>query len=74
MLFYFQVKKSYLEANSYTIAQDTAARLLVFSYIMEHRFIGLSIPSKTFVVYLRVLANIVWIFGCLTEANNRFVG
>ncbi|CAG8544290.1 13556_t:CDS:10 [Funneliformis caledonium] len=65
-----QAKQSYFEANSFTTAQDIAARLLAFSYIMEHRFIGLSIPSKTFVVYLRVLANIAWIFGCLTEANN----
>ncbi|CAI2177946.1 5400_t:CDS:10 [Funneliformis geosporum] len=68
-----QAKQSYLEASSFTTAQDTAARLLAFSYIMEHRFIGLTVPSKTFVVYLRVLANIAWIFSCLTEANNSQV-
>ncbi|RIA94961.1 armadillo-type protein [Glomus cerebriforme] len=68
-----QIKQNYLEANSFTTAVDTAARLLSLSYIMEHRLIGLSVTSKTFVVYLRVLANIVWIFGCLIDANNSQV-
>jgi hypothetical protein len=72
-MFIKQTKQNYLEASSFMTAADTAARLLSSSYIMEHRLIGLSVPSKTFVIYLRVLANIVWIFGCLTESNNRLV-
>ncbi|CAB4412708.1 unnamed protein product [Rhizophagus irregularis] len=65
-----QTKQNYLEASTFTTAADTAARLLSSSYIMEYKLIGLSVPTKTFVIYLRVLANIVWIFGCLTESNN----
>lgn len=62
-----KIKQSHSSPTYASTAQMTAASLLRYSYTMQHTFLGVSKETLQAAMYIRVMANMVWMFGVLKQ-------
>ncbi|RUS15173.1 armadillo-type protein [Endogone sp. FLAS-F59071] len=67
-----QIKQTHLKPAFALAAPELAARLLRLSYTMENTFMGLAGQTRHSIMYFRVLANMVWLFGMLKQTDRHF--
>ncbi|KAI9345097.1 armadillo-type protein [Pilaira anomala] len=65
--FVIKIKQSHSSPTYSSTAQMTAASLLRYSYTMQHTFLGLSKETLQAAMYIRIMANMVWMFGVLKQ-------
>lgn len=61
------IKQSHSKPTYASTAQMAAASLLRKSYAMQHTFLGLSKCTLNAAMYIRVVANMIWMFGILKQ-------
>lgn len=62
-----KIKQSHSSPTYASTAQMAAASLLRNSYTMQHTFLGLSKVTLHAAMYIRVMGNMVWMFGVLKQ-------
>lgn len=62
-----KIKQSHSSPTYASTAQMAAASLLRNSYAMQHTFLGLSKGTLHAAMYIRVIANMIWMFGVLKQ-------
>jgi integrator complex subunit 4 len=62
-----KIKQSHSSPTFASTAQMTAASLLRYSYTMQHTFLGLSKENLKAAMYIRIMANMIWMFGVLKQ-------
>lgn len=68
---FLQIKQTHLKPGFALAAPELAACLLRLSYTMENTFIGLAGQTRHSIMYFRVLANMVWLFGMLKQTDGQ---
>lgn len=62
-----KIMQSHSSPTFSSTAQMAAASLLRYSYTMQHTFLGLSKGTLNAAMYIRIMANMIWMFGVLKQ-------
>ncbi|KAI7891727.1 armadillo-type protein [Mucor mucedo] len=68
-----KIKQSHSSPTYASTAQMTASSLLRNSYTMQHTFLGLSKETLHAAMYIRIMANMIWMFGNMLLAFHQRV-
>ena len=62
-----KIKQNQSSPTYSSTAQMTASSLLRKSYAMQHTFLGVSKTTLHACMYMRIVANMIWMFGVLKQ-------